>query len=415
MMDRRGIPLQLFTCLLLLAANAACGLAEVADLSDTFDGAAIDGSKWWIYAGPATSVVQAGGKVVLTAPASPSPVECSLTSQWRLRGPFDVQVEYQLIDWPTDRYAGLGLLTMLPGDNCSIQRASVDWGGPSQLYLVNYLWAEGNAPTALTPTADTAGTLRLVRDADSILTAMYRSSGSLGWVTIYAAATPQVDIGVILALWGNGDTPLQVAFDSFQVNVGQLPSPWTFLDVPADSWAYNEIAAAAKAAIISGYPDGTYRPAEGVTRDQMAVYISRGLAGGDANVPTGPSAATFSDVSVSHWAFRYVEYAREAGIVTGYSPTVYAPAAPVDRGQMAVFVARSVATPTGEAGVAGYIPPVSPSFPDVPVTLWAYKYVEYIKSKSITGGYPDGAYQPGTIVTRDQMAVYIARAFHLWP
>jgi hypothetical protein len=30
-------------------------------------------------------------------------------------------------------------------------------------------------------------------------------------------------------------------------------------------------------------------------------------------------------------------------------------------------------------------------------------------------GYPDGLYRPNTKVTRDQMAVYVARAFDLLP
>jgi hypothetical protein len=39
--------------------------------------------------------------------------------------------------------------------------------------------------------------------------------------------------------------------------------------------------------------------------------------------------------------------------------------------------------------------------------------VEYIQSEGVTGGYPDGTYRPEAAVTRDQMAVYVARAFDL--
>jgi hypothetical protein len=80
---------------------------------------------------------------------------------------------------------------------------------------------------------------------------------------------------------------------------------------------------------------------------------------------------------------------------------------------MAVFIARSVVSPTGEGGLVGYSPPTTASFSDVPTGSWAYKYVEYIKSKSITGGYQDGLYHPEIVVARDQMAVYVARAFQL--
>jgi hypothetical protein len=29
--------------------------------------------------------------------------------------------------------------------------------------------------------------------------------------------------------------------------------------------------------VVQGYPNGTYRPANPVTRDQMAVYVARGF------------------------------------------------------------------------------------------------------------------------------------------
>jgi pimeloyl-ACP methyl ester carboxylesterase len=188
-----------------------------------------------------------------------------------------------------------------------------------------------------------------------------------------------------------------------------------FRDVPAGFWAFYQIRAALRAGIVSGYPDGTYQPQNPVTRDQMAVYISRALAGGDGGVPTGPATATFSDVPIDYWAFRYVEYAVTQNVVKGYSDGTYKPTDQVTRDQMSVFVARAIATPTAGADLVNYTPPATATFPDVPTTFWAYKYVEYIAQPSIgvTNGYPDGDYHPEYICTRDQMAVYVARAFRL--
>jgi len=180
-------------------------------------------------------------------------------------------------------------------------------------------------------------------------------------------------------------------------------------------WALWEIEAVYAAGVVQGYSDGTYHPTDPVTRDQMAVYISRALAGGDAAVPPGPSAATFSDVPTGYWAFKYVEYAVSEDVVKGYDDGTYKPADQVDRGQMAVFVARAIATPTDGADLVNYTPPTTATFSDVPTSFWAYKYVEYIAQPSIgvTQGYPDGLYHPEYVCTRDQMAVYVARAFKL--
>ncbi len=189
----------------------------------------------------------------------------------------------------------------------------------------------------------------------------------------------------------------------------------TFSDVAVDNWAWVNIEACVAAGIVQGFSDGTYQPGTVVTRDQMAVYAARALAKGDTHVPTGPASAHFPDVPTDFWAFKYVQYAYAQNIVAGYADGTYGPTLNVDRGQMAVFVARSIATPTGDAGLATFTPPSTPSFPDVPTDFWSFKHVEYLKQAKIVGGYEDGDYHPEYAVTRDQMAVFVCRAFSLLP
>jgi hypothetical protein len=97
--------------------------------------------------------------------------------------------------------------------------------------------------------------------------------------------------------------------------------------------------------------------------------------------------------------------------VRGYDDGYYRPDDPVDRGQMAVYMARAMAG--GDSSVPAYTG--SPSFQDVDASFWAFKYVQYIADdkRNVTQGYEDGYYHPEGVVTRDQMAVYVARAFGL--
>jgi len=143
----------------------------------------------------------------------------------------------------------------------------------------------------------------------------------------------------------------------------------------------------------------------------MAIYISRALAGGDDLVPPAVGAPTFPDVDETNCAYRYVEYAHAAEVVQGYPDGLYRPEEDVDRGQMAIFVARAMAG--GESALADYTPPPTPSFPDVPVEASNYQYVEYIKAEGVVHGYPDGLYHSEYVCTRDLMAAYIDRAFDL--
>jgi hypothetical protein len=186
----------------------------------------------------------------------------------------------------------------------------------------------------------------------------------------------------------------------------------TFPDVPLDYWSMEQVISCVDAGIVQGYPDGTYKPTVAITRDQMAVYISRALAQGDANLPDA-STQTFPDVPTDHWAYKYIQFASAQGVVEGYPDGTYKPSVELDRGQMAVFIARSICTPLGDAGMASYTPGATDVFPDVASDYWAFKYIGYVKYRSVVQGYPDGTYRPDAICTRDQMAVYVTRAFQL--
>jgi len=185
-----------------------------------------------------------------------------------------------------------------------------------------------------------------------------------------------------------------------------------FADVPKDHWAASEIVACVDAGIVTGYSDGCYRPEVIVSRDQVAVFLARAVAGGDDSVPPDPQGPTFTDVPPTHWAYRHIEYAAANGIVQGYANGTYCPDDGVTRDQMAVLVTRSMAF-SGGYDLTDLTPPANPSYTDVPASSWCYPYVEYLREQGVVSGYPDSTYRPTAPVTRDQMAVYLARAFDL--
>jgi hypothetical protein len=221
--------------------------------------------------------------------------------------------------------------------------------------------------------------------------------------------------------FGDGE---EVALASDPADGNDVPAAGHFDDVTPTGygdggsepfWAFHSIEAAYAAGVVQGYADDTYRPALVVTRDQMAVYIARALAGGDGHVPTGPSAPSFADVGADHWALNYVEYCTAHNVVQGYWDDTYRPGDPVNRGQMAVYIARAMVAPVGDAAL---LPPAAPgSFPDVPGEddqwQWCWTHVEFCRAQGVVQGYWDGRYRPELEVTRDQMAVYIQRAFDL--
>ncbi|MFB3881543.1 MAG: FG-GAP-like repeat-containing protein [Armatimonadota bacterium] len=132
-----------------------------------------------------------------------------------------------------------------------------------------------------------------------------------------------------------------------QITIRDVPADRTeiFDDVPLDFWAYEQVRECVDSSIVAGYDDGLYHPDWPVTRDQMAVYITRALVipTGDAAIPEGPATPSFSDVPSNHWAYKHIEYAVSQQVVMGYEDGTYKPNLVVDRGTMAVYIARAIA------------------------------------------------------------------------
>ncbi len=162
-------------------------------------------------------------------------------------------------------------------------------------------------------------------------------------------------------------------------------------------WAYPYIYAIYTEGITVGCGNNNYCPDDAVTRGQMAAFIIRALYGENFTYTQTPY---FSDVPSTHGFFKYVQKLRDDGItaVNGtYSVDSY-----VTRGQMAAFIIRAK---YGE----NFTYTESPYFSDVPSTHGFFKYVQKLKDDGITT--VTGTYDVDSVVTREQMAAFLTRAF----
>ena len=91
--------------------------------------------------------------------------------------------------------------------------------------------------------------------------------------------------------------------------------------------------------IVTGYPDGTYKPEGAVTRAEMAALIVRALGLEDAADYVGVS--SFSDMP-GHWADKYVAIIAGKGTVNGYPDGTFQPDAQVSFPEAITMVVRSL-------------------------------------------------------------------------
>ncbi len=112
----------------------------------------------------------------------------------------------------------------------------------------------------------------------------------------------------------------------------------------AGHWAEDWIEALKAAGITTGYPDGTYRPNDPVTRAQMAVFLLRATHGPAYQPPT-VGHSSFNDVPDDHWAKDWIEQLAVEGIATGYPDGGYHPDQTVTRAEMAALLVKAFGLP----------------------------------------------------------------------
>ena len=116
---------------------------------------------------------------------------------------------------------------------------------------------------------------------------------------------------------------------------------------------------------------------------------------------------SFTDVPADSFARSDITCLNLLGITNGTSPTTYSPLSPVDREQMASFLARTWRT-LGETCSA-----VSDPFVDVSASSFARADITCIYNAGITTGTSPVTYSPSDQVTREQMASFLARLWRL--
>ncbi|MEK0314911.1 S-layer homology domain-containing protein [Cohnella sp. 56] len=123
-------------------------------------------------------------------------------------------------------------------------------------------------------------------------------------------------------------------------------------------------------------------------KPQVQVVVTGGLA--------------LKDIA-GHWAEAGIRQAVGLGFVTGYPDGTFGPKRQVTRAEFAVMLVKAMKLSTVDQKTA---------FKDA-IAPWAEPYVATAVEEGLIAGYPDGTFRPGAAITREEMAVIIARALKL--
>ncbi|WP_026730918.1 S-layer homology domain-containing protein [Fischerella sp. PCC 9605] len=124
------------------------------------------------------------------------------------------------------------------------------------------------------------------------------------------------------------------------ITYAQNSTQSVFPDVPSNYWAQPFIRGLALRNIITGYPDGRFRPNQAVNRDEFAAIIRKAF--NQEPVRQIESGAVYKDVPAGYWAAPAIEQAYQQGFMSGYPGGYFRPRQEVSKVEAIVALTRGL-------------------------------------------------------------------------
>ncbi|MFC0393615.1 InlB B-repeat-containing protein [Paenibacillus mendelii] len=163
-------------------------------------------------------------------------------------------------------------------------------------------------------------------------------------------------------------------------------------------WAEDNIKQAVKNGIVSGYPDGTFKPNAAVTRAEFVVMLMNALK------PQAEKAEiAFTDTAkIEAWAKKAVAQAMQAGIIRGFEDGSFRPDKVVTRSEMVVMIARALNLRVGSNATTDF-------GDDHHIPTWAKGAVVAMKKLGLIQGKSMNKFAPDDKTTRAEAATILLR------
>jgi S-layer homology domain len=215
------------------------------------------------------------------------------------------------------------------------------------------------------------------------------------------AIAPQQPGDRVVALQKDSTPALKQLLHSRKFKAADLAQAPTLTDLEGN-WARGFITALVSRGVIQGFPDGSFRPNEPVTRAQFAAIVSKAF-------PQNPSrqAIAFADVPEYYWAKDVIQTAYQTGFLAGYPNSTFLPEQSIPRVQVLVALANGLNLSAAEPSTL-----LDASYQDAAeIPDFARSPVAAATSNRLVVNYPDkNLLQPNQIATRADVAAFIYQA-----
>jgi hypothetical protein len=176
-----------------------------------------------------------------------------------------------------------------------------------------------------------------------------------------------------------------------------------FTDVPLDHPFCNEIRIAKTFGVVDGYPDGTFRGGQPITRQAVAAMLFDAATADSGMPPPICPFRPYPDVPTNHPFCGEIMLVSQAGIFTGYDDGTFRPNNPITRQATAAVVTRFPDATIVLPNCAGA------PYPDVPVDHPFCDNILTLLITEVATGYPDGTFRPADNITRQAFVAILVR------
>ncbi|MNW37781.1 Endo-1,4-beta-xylanase A precursor [compost metagenome] len=180
-----------------------------------------------------------------------------------------------------------------------------------------------------------------------------------------------------------------------------------FTDLPSTHWASKYITEMVNRKVISGYPDGRFRPNSTITRAEFAkiMITASGIT------PKKVNYSSFSDIPATNWASPFVESVKD--YMTGYRTAdgkyIFNPSAPATREDVAVAPVKLKGYDTNRLPDQSTIEAMFKDYAGISES--AKSYVALAVENGLVSGFQDETFRPQATVTRAEATVMLWRAY----
>jgi S-layer homology domain len=176
-----------------------------------------------------------------------------------------------------------------------------------------------------------------------------------------------------------------------------------FTDIQSN-WAQTCIGDLSQRNVISGYPDGSFRPDAPVTRAEFAAMVGRAFP----NAAQDRNASQFSDVSTNSWAYQPIQTAARTGFLSGYPGNTFRPSQNIPKVQVLVALASGLDySPSGSVSSV-----LANSFDDASqIPSYANSGVAAATEKRLVVNYPDvRLLNPNQLASRADVSAFLCQS-----